>query len=794
MRDDRHKFVLAQCLLLTCLYGLWTSQGLATDRLTIADEGKTSYVVVQADQATDSEKFAIRELTNFLGRVTGASFPVVTESSLSGNVPGVYVGWTTYAAANGIDGAKLGEEEWIIRTVGDSLILTGGRPRGTLYAVYEFLENQVGCHWLDRNTEIVPAKPTLVLSDLQVQGKPTFWGREIYLDYGRSLPTAEMAERQKMFLVRNRGNALVWPAGGFFNVNGSPSTCHTFAYYITAAQWFDAHPEYFSLNAQGQRVPSPSGAGPGQLCLTNPDVRRLTLENLRQFIAKDRAEAAKSGGILPRVYDISQNDVAEHCKCANCQAIVAREGGESGPMIDFINAIAEGIEKEYPDIFVQTFAYVLTEKPPKTLKARENVIVRWCDVYSLVDLVRPLNHPFNAKNYQEIVGWGKIAPHLAVWDYWITYGLYDFPTPYCMIQCIGPDLKLFADMHVETLFCEAEEGSEPGENFTELRHWLGYRLMVNPYQPAEPLIQMFIDGYYGAAAPKMHAYLKYLEERIDKEAGFMLTRNAPQNLKYLDLNFFVTAERLFDEAESLVTPGSLEALHVERERLIVDIALLYLWPWLEKKLPREAGMPFDHEIVIRRYETNSRAQAKTFFSEQARALREPRIARMAALFRELQLPEQFRTLPARDVADFNRLTFTPYAPEQTFVDDKEAAGEMAVCLGENDEVHKKPLSLGATGAATVTLKPEEIPQDGRYHLHKIGRINVKQGTTVWAGEGGRLGVTVERLFVPDAQDAKINDWDAYASLKAKGPAYIKGSTEPNGIWLDRVLLVKPQEK
>ena len=92
-------------------------------------------------------------------------------------------------------------------------------------------------------------------------------------------------------------------------------------------------------------------------------------------------------------------------------------------MIDFINAIAEDIEKDYPDILIQTFAYNLTEKPPKTLKPRRNVIVRWCDVYDSCDLVRPLSHPCNSKNYEEILGWGKIASHLAVWDYWITLWL-----------------------------------------------------------------------------------------------------------------------------------------------------------------------------------------------------------------------------------------------------------------------------------------------------------------------------------------------------------------------------------
>jgi len=239
-------------------------------------------------------------------------------------------------------------------------------------------------------------------------------------------------------------------------------------------------------------VPAKDGSGPGQLCLTNPDVRRIVLEQLHKFIAKDRAEAAQQGCPLPRIYDISQNDVGDaHCRCPNCQALVTREGSESGPVIDFINAIASDIEKDYPDILVQTFAYNLTRKPPLTLKPRPNVIIRWCEWYGGVDLVRPMNHPYNSEDYAKMLGWGKIVSHLALWDYWntISYDRYHFPAPYCMIQSIGPDLKLFADMHVETMFCESEEESlympehnprgqaevnEPGENFTALKYWLGY--------------------------------------------------------------------------------------------------------------------------------------------------------------------------------------------------------------------------------------------------------------------------------------------------------------------------------
>ena len=206
-------------------------------------------------------------------------------------------------------------------------------------------------------------------------------------------------------------------------------------------------------------------------------------------------------------------------------------------------------------------------------------------------------------------------------------------------------------------------------------------------------------------------------------------------------------------------------------------------------------MPFDHETVIRRYETNWRAQFKAFFSDKAQAVREPKIARLAALFRDPKLPDPFQKLPPRDVADFNWLTFSPYTPgRQDFVEDAEAAGGMAaVFVADSDDAHKQPLKFGVTGGPTVTLRPEEVPEDGKYHVFKIGRTRVKKGTTVWAHASRRMGVNVDRLVVPEGQDPSVNDWDASISLKVRGPDYVKGSTDSNGLWMDRVILERPSK-
>jgi hypothetical protein len=49
-------------------------------------------------------------------------------------------------------GLELGTEEWTIRSVGRDLFLVGGRPRGTLYAVYLLARVRFARLSLDRAT------------------------------------------------------------------------------------------------------------------------------------------------------------------------------------------------------------------------------------------------------------------------------------------------------------------------------------------------------------------------------------------------------------------------------------------------------------------------------------------------------------------------------------------------------------------------------------------------------------------------------------------------------------------
>jgi hypothetical protein len=524
----------------------------------------------------------------------------VAEKAAAGAAHKIYVGWTDVAARHAGDGRKLGDEEWMLRTVGPDLIVTGGRPRGTLYGAYEFLERELGCHWLDESTEVVPKVASLKLGELNRRGQPAFQLRWIYTLYSTSDPAKDHA-----YHARNKANGVSsgLPAKYGFNVNyGSGGGCHTFAEY--AKDFPPDHPEYLSMNTQGKRIGATDGSGPGGICLMHPEVRRLVLARLKAFIAADRATAAAGKYPPPGVYDISQNDNHWMCQCPACKAMSQREGSESGPVVDFINAIADGIRLEYPDVLVQTFAYSITEKPPKTLRPRDNVVIRIAELNAewgrQSDLFHSLAHKANRAQFERLQGWSRIAKNLAAWDYWIQYSPNDaFVTPYAPTACIPPDLETFYRHGVRIVFveCEAPERT----SFFALKRWLGFQLVQNPLQPAEPLRQTFLAGYYGPAAATMGRYLRLIEDSI---AAVDANLSAMKNYKrpYLTLPFYLACERLLDEAEAQCASDPKSLLHVRRERIPVDCGLFHMWPELTHKLPADAKLPLDRETLLKRYE------------------------------------------------------------------------------------------------------------------------------------------------------------------------------------------------
>lgn len=815
-------------VLVTAVLGL-VPAGAGEAQLRLSEGGRTEYVIVTGAKPIPAEQTAARELAECLKKVTGAEFRTIEETAAEKPVKAIYLGWTTFAADKGIDCAELGTEEWVVRTLGNDLIVTGGRPRGTLYGVYDFLENEVGVHWLDRDVEVVPRRPTLAVAALDRRAKPAF---RIRNNYPTSLNEVEMR-----FRVRNRQNYHGANVGdlptSFFDSYGGreylggPYHCHNLGLYLPAEKHFAEHPEYYALDTKGIRVP-PVGADihrialTGGICLTHPEVRKIILANMLDLIAADRREfppgrTASPDQPPPTLYDVSQQDNSVVCHCPTCRTLVEREGSESAPLIDFINELADGVRERYPEIKLQTFAYMWSQIPPRTLRPRDNVVIRWCDWYATSGDQRdpepwhPLTAPVNAWRAENLRQWSAIASAgLHVWDYGQPFAWPGFP--FALAPMLAEDLRLFADNHAFAVFLQTggtvpwlpagdlATGNAPC-HFSPLYNWLACQLMLDPRKAVEPLIDTFMAGYYGPAAPTMRALYDKLATAQRTLPSRAVSGNSILQIDYATAAFHAEIDALLQQAEAACEPDSLSLRHVQFERLRSDSALLDNWQKLRWKLAPGSAMPFDRDAVIARIEDRA-GPVMTGLGYPDRTLGSlvERIQRWRSPLPTSELPERFRALPPERVRQFLHPSLMKSG---IIVSDPEASGGMALRLRNTGaDAHDADPVFGLYDqklkefGPTLTIAKADIPQDGKYHLYRVGCWRILPGTRLWGHKSWLVGcLELEYAYSPPGPDGTPNDniWEVWVSAKFTGPAYIRGSTDQeNGYYLDRVILVRPE--
>ena len=302
---------------------------------------------------------------------------------------------------------------------------------------------------------------------------------------------------------------------------------HTFYPLMPPEEFFDKHPEYYSL-IKGKRTHDRA-----QLCLTNAHVLKIITERIKKQM-RDQPEYL--------IYSVSQNDWYNPCQCNKCQSIVKQEGSESGPLIRFVNKVAEAVEKEFPDKFIGTLAYQYTRTPPKTLQPRKNVVIRLCPIEACV--AHSLEScPQNQSFLKDLKTWSSISPHLYIWDYIVNFAHYVMPYP--NFGALQPNIKTFQSNKAIGIMEQAAYQSRGGE-FSELKSYLISRLLWNPDCNMEEVIDDFMYGYYGRSGRYIRQYFDLLQSRISPETHMHIGLR-PNDRIFSD-DFVNQSLQLFDKA------------------------------------------------------------------------------------------------------------------------------------------------------------------------------------------------------------------------------------------------------
>ncbi len=497
-----------------------------------------THVIVIPEEATPSEAFAADELAYYLEEMTGQSFDIVTDKDDVQKYP-IFLGRSRLLEKYGfsVDYKKLGLEGIHVESNPQNhALLLGGGQRGVLYSVYTLLDDYLGCRWFTADCSFIPkAAETVELNNL----------KNIFVPYLEQRDANYTCNYPPEFGVRNKMNGAAVHAdakwGSHVIYHGF---VHTFDALVPTATYAAEHPEYYS-EINGKRVTRNT-----QLCLTNPDVLRIATAEVRRRL-KEHPEAM--------IFSVSQNDNRNYCRCKKCTELAEYEGSQAGPLLHFVNAIANDVVKDYPDKIIDTLAYQYTRKPTKHVKPAPNIAIRLCSIECC--FTHPLETcPFNKTFVDDIKEWAKICNRLHIWDYVINYAHNNMPFP--NFRVLAPNIDFFIRNHVTSIFEEANYYSDAGE-LAELRAYVMAKLLWEPKYDVAKAIREFTDGYYGAAAPFIREYLTMLHDNVCNKTDLHVRIYASAQHYLNDKAMMDKSTELFHQAMEAVKDNPTQLYRVQ---------------------------------------------------------------------------------------------------------------------------------------------------------------------------------------------------------------------------------------
>ncbi len=541
----------------------------ANAAVVLVENGQARATIILSQSASESEQWAARDLADHLKHISGADVKTITEGD---RIPmaAVILGDSDAAHSLGvrIDTDQLGSDGYVIKTVGDRIVIAGGRQRGTMYGVYTLLE-LLGCRWWYPGASTIPSMDTISIPDMDVTEVPALEYRDFL--YGEM----NDSEAAQLWRARNKIN------GGFYKTMDSKyggaysffQLVHSYGRLAPPSTYFADHPEYFALK-RGKRVSS-------QPCFSSEGMVTV----MADAILRERAAHPEY-----RHFTIGQNDNNNYCECNSCQQLT-EQYGLSGMQIDFAQRIAQRVRVTYPDIRINVPAYSWSRQPPLGGKVPDKKMsIALCSIEC--NFGQPLfagAPEANAAFKRDIEGWSAIADHLLIWNY--TTNFKHFELPYPNYYSLVPNVKFYVENHVKGIMHQGTHTSPYGQ-FAPLNMWVLAKAMWNPDQDGRKLVAEFIRGFYGPAGEQVLAYANALDaakEQLHRPLFCRWSKATYMHDAYLSPTLVENAERLFVTARSTVKDNA-ELLHrVNIAHLPVQYLVVKrpqsLWPAVKRARP-----------------------------------------------------------------------------------------------------------------------------------------------------------------------------------------------------------------
>jgi len=475
-----YTLILASCLCISAQAD-WVNSlkppGKPAGQVKVVKAGKPQGGIQLPDHPTPQETNAAVELQHWIKELTGAKLDIK-----AGKARGSRIAIHT--------DASLGDEGYAIAVSRGQILLSGGKTRGVLNAVYALLEEDLGWRFYADDSVRLPKTNTLVIAPVARRYMPQLKIRDPFY----------ACAHDPAWSLRNRANApnaaVPETQGGHMDYAGM--FVHTAGQLVPPDKYFKDHPDYFAQAADGTRTTA-------QLCATHSEVVKIAIDYVRQVL-RDNPHT--------EIVSVSKNDCQVSCLCPRCKQLRDEEGSDMANQLVLVNQVAQAIEAEYPDVIIDTLAYLETIQVPKTARPRKNVAIRLCN-----DAVGAWSFPFKPAEQCDtaklVSAWGAVHNRIYIWDYNVNFSHYLAPMP--NLDVMVANIRFWIKNHAEGVMLQG--GYQGPAEQDQLKSWVTAKLLWNPAWDEKALARDFIQGHYGKAAPAIEEYQALLERlRVDHAA------------------------------------------------------------------------------------------------------------------------------------------------------------------------------------------------------------------------------------------------------------------------------------
>lgn len=479
-----------------------TKDGAPVARIVIA---KTAIAPAADDATAQKISTAAKELQAYIKKLSGAEVPIISDETDPPAGPLILVGRSrlTDAMADAKIPAGLtpsrAEEGFVILCRGDRLLLAGndeGPYHGTEYAVYALLEN-LGVRWFmpgDFGEVLPPAQPTIDIADMELRETPDFRQRNWWVH-----TTPEMLEQEKRWKIRNRMNP-----DNMFAPPGDSSVRD----FVADAALAATRPELFARNLDGTTNPHLPN-------LSNPEAVQIAADKMKERFRAD----PKLGSIGIAPDDGVPRDFNPETAKRNqgFTDLLGREGvptemSVTEEWIQFVNAIAREVAKEFPDRIVTTNGYANRNTPPVGVKIEPNISIMFAAIWS--DTIHAYDNPRSwqmQRQGQFLRQWCELSDK--VWLYNYSYAmLVSGLTPVPQTRKLARDYPLMKQWGAVGFMDEARNQWIEGGITTK---YIRARLSWDADADVEAILDDYFARWYGGAAWPAQRFWVALEEAME---------------------------------------------------------------------------------------------------------------------------------------------------------------------------------------------------------------------------------------------------------------------------------------